>query len=293
MIKKIEMRILFVTLISLLIFACSGTQMKQAANFEEITFQPKDKEIIEQLFELFSNDTNTPIPVLMVKVGTFFKETPYVAHTLETDKEQLVINLREMDCTTFAENCLAISKTIKSKEPTFEQFTQELIKIRYREGKIDGYPSRLHYFSDWIYDNDRKKIIESASKEIAQIPYKNVVNFMSTHPDSYQQLKENSELVQILAEQENQISAREAYYIPENKISEFEDKLMDGDIVGITTGIKGLDISHVGILVRKAGRIHIMHASSKAEKVIVSEETLGEYLLSSKSATGIMVARPV
>jgi hypothetical protein len=274
-------------------FACSASQNKEAANVDEIIFQQKDKEMIVQILDILGDEANTPMPILIVKVGTYFKETPYVAHTLETEKEQLVINLREMDCTTFAENCLAISKTIKSKELTFEKFTKELQKIRYRNGEINGYPSRLHYFSDWIYDNDKKKIIQSVSKKIAQIPYKNEVNFMSTHPESYMQLKNNTDFVQILAEQENQISLRETYSIPENRVAEFEDKLMDGDIVGITTGINGLDISHVGILVRKAGRIHLMHASSKAEKVIVSEETLEEYLLNSKSATGIMVARPL
>jgi hypothetical protein len=68
---------------------------------------------------------------------------------------------------------------------------------------------------------------------------------------------------------------------------------MDGDIAGITTGIEGIAIQHVVILVRKEGRIHLMHASSKAEKVAVSDFTLEEYLLNSKSASGIMLARPL
>lgn len=287
------MRSIFTTIIVVLILACSTSQKNESEKQNNIVFQPKDKEILEQVFEIFKEEVNTPTSVLIVKIGTFFKETPYVAQTLETEKEQLVINLREMDCTTFAESCLAISKTIKSNEHSFEKFSEELQKIRYRDGKIEGYPSRLHYFSDWIYENHQKEIIRSASKEIAQIPYENKVNFMSTHPESYQQLKYNAELIEIIANQEKQISEREEYYIPENRISEFENRLMDGDIIGITTGIKGLDISHVGILVRKAGRIHIMHASSKAEKVILSEETLEEYLLNGKTVTGIMVARPL
>ncbi|MDX1283872.1 MAG: DUF1460 domain-containing protein, partial [Draconibacterium sp.] len=205
---------------------------------------------------------------------------------------QLVINLRELDCTTFAENCLAISKTIQSKNPSFEEFTKQLQRIRYRNGTIDGYPSRVHYFSDWIYENDKKNLVKHISEEIAGIPYPNQPDFMSTHPDSYEQLKANPELIPIIAEQEKAISEREYFYIPEENLAEFEKDLTDGDIVGITTRIEGLDISHVGILVRKAGRIHLMHASSKAEKVILSEETLEEYLLNSKTATGIMVARP-
>ncbi|NQU51136.1 MAG: DUF1460 domain-containing protein [Bacteroidetes bacterium] len=287
------MRFALFSLIVLLFIACTYPQNNDYQITKRLIFQPKDKEILDQVLDILAEETNTPIAVLMVKVGSYFKETPYVAHTIETDEEQLVINLRELDCTTFAENCLAISNTIKSKEHSFEKFAAELQKIRYRNGKLDGYPSRLHYFSDWIYDNNQKEITNSVSKEIAKTAYPNKVNFMSTHPDSYDQLKENSEFVEILANQETQISERETYYIPENKIAELENKLMDGDIVGITTGIKGLDISHVGILIRKAGRIHLMHASSKAEKVIVSEETLEEYLLNSKSATGIMVARPL
>jgi len=287
-----------ISLILLLLFPilmnCAHSKQKESTLIENIVFQPKDKEILTQAFDIFSGDENTPISVLMIKVGTFFKETPYVAATLEInpDKEKLVINLREMDCTTFAENCLAISRTIKNGNPTFEKFAVELQSIRYRDGTIDGYPSRLHYFSDWIYDNDLKKITKSISKELAETIFAKPINFMSTHPESYIQLKDNPELAQIIAIQEKEISARKTHFIPKEKIVIIEGKLMDGDIVGITSGIKGLDIVHVGILIRKEGRIHLMHASTTAQKVIVSEETLEKYLINSKSATGIMVSRP-
>ena len=131
------------------------------------------------------------------------------------------------------------------------------------------------------------------SKEIAQTPFPKQISFMSTHPDSYRQLKESAPLVEIIAQQEKEISAREMFFVPENKLAEVENKLSDGDIVGITTGMEGIAISHVGILIRKAGRIHLLHASSLAEEVVVSEKTLEEYLLNSKSATGIMVTRPI
>ena len=135
--------------------------------------------------------------------------------------------------------------------------------------------------------------MRNLSKEIGATPYPKEISFMSTHPDSYRQLKDSSHLVEIIAQQEKNINSRQHFYIPEEKLAEVEDQLMDGDIVGITTNIEGLDISHMGILVRKAGRIHLLHASSTAEKVVLSDETLEEYLLSSRSATGIMVARPL
>jgi len=116
---------------------------------------------------------------------------------------------------------------------------------------------------------------------------------MSTHPAAYQQLKDSSQLVQLIAQQEKFISTRKMYYIPEEKLAGVEDQLQEGDIVGITTGISGLDIAHTGILVRVDGRIHLLHESSLAEEVVVSKETLENYLLNSKSATGIMVARPL
>ncbi len=82
----------------------------------------------------------------MVKLGTYFQGTPYVGHTLEAEgEEQLVINLREMDCTTLVENCLALAKTIQNGRPDFSRFASRLKNIRYHSGIINGYPSRLHY----------------------------------------------------------------------------------------------------------------------------------------------------
>jgi hypothetical protein len=275
------------------LFSCNSKTPNPTGDAEIISYTDKDKEILEQVLDLYSADKEATTSALMVKVGSFFQETPYVAHTLETEEEQLVINLREMDCTTFAENCLAISRTIKSDKHTFEQFTSELQKIRYRDGIIDAYPSRLHYFCDWIFNNAKKNLIGDMSQEIAQTPFSKQINFMSTHPDSYRQLKESAPLVDLIAAQEKEISARKMFFVPETLIAEIESKLLDGDIAGITTGIEGIAIQHVVILIRQEGRIHLMHASSKAEKVVVSDFTLEEYLLNSKSASGIMLARPL
>lgn len=274
-------------------FACTPTtEKRKAESSENVVFQPEDKAILSKVISLYLGEKENPTSELMVKVGTFFKETPYVAHTLEMKPEQLVVNLREMDCTTFAENCLAIARTIKSDNPGFETFTRELRHIRYRDGKINGYPSRLHYFSEWIYDNEKKKTVKDVSKEIAQTPCPVFVNFMSTHPGSYSQLKDTT-LIPFISSTEKEISARKMYYIPKNRIAEFENHLMNGDIAGITTDISGLDISHVVLLFKVNGRMHILHASSAEEKVVLSENTLEDYLRSSNHSTGIKVARPL
>jgi hypothetical protein len=273
--------------------SCNSTPANPALDSGKVIYQAKDKEILEQVLNLYSAEKETTTSDLMLKVGGFFQETPYVAHTLEKEDEQLVINLREMDCTTFAENCLAISRTLKSESHTFDQFCAELQFIRYRDGLINGYPSRLHYFCDWIFNNAQANLVKDMSEEIVQTPFPKQINFMSSHPDSYRQLKDSIPLVEAIAAQEKEISARKMFFIPESKIAELESKLMDGDIAGITTGIEGIAIQHVGLLIRRDGRIQLMHASSKAEKVVVSEITLEEYLLNSNTASGIMLARPL
>jgi len=260
---------------------------------EKTIFHPRDKEIAEEVFKKFSAEKNLLTAQLVLKIGLVFKETPYVAHTLESEPEKLVINLRELDCTTFAESSLALALTIKKGNPTFEKFCDNLQNIRYYNGEIINYTSRIHYFSDWIFENSKIGFIADASEEIGHIPYPLNVNFMSTHPESYRQLKGNSSFVSAIAEKEKQISMRKMFYIPEENLAAVENQLNDGDIIGLTTTIKGMDVSHVGILIKQNGRVHLLHASSVLKKVVVSEELLEQYLKSSKSVTGIMVARPL
>ncbi len=279
----------------LILSSCSPAGNAVSENRPEgVIYQQRDREIVESILQELSDEKNKPTSDLVVEAGLLLKNTPYVANTLETAKEQLIVNVRELDCTTFAENILAIANTVKSENPSFEEFTNELQKIRYRSGEINDYPSRLHYFSDWIYDNQEKGLVKNVSKELAETPYSKKINFMSTHPESYNRLKNNDEMVEKIAEQENEFKNRKMYFIPEDKIEEVENLLKDGDIAGITTNVDGLDISHVVILKRNEdGRIHLLHASSAAHQVVISNETLEEYLKNSKSATGIMVARPL
>jgi hypothetical protein len=260
--------------------ATNGQNMEQA-----------DRAILESVFSSMDDFQASSTSELMIRIGDFFLGSPYAERTLEEEPENLVVNLREFDCTTFAESCLAISRTIQSGKLSFEQFTSELRGIRYRKGVIDGYGSRIHYFSDWIHISNQKLLVRDVSREIGGTPLSKEINFMSTHPASYQQLLSDPELVEIIAVQEREISAREMYYVSLDQLPDLDSSLREGDIVGITTSIKGLDISHVGILVRKSGRFHLLHASSRQGKVILSEEPLGVYLANNKSATGIMVAR--
>lgn len=258
-------------------------------------YSEKDIEVCNSKFSFAAekNLAEKPVNDLIVEVGKSFLGTEYEAHSLEKEgDEQLVINLTGLDCTTFLENAIVLSRLIKKNKTTFEDYKEELISLRYRDGIINQYPSRLHYFSDWIYNNTAKGIIEDVTEELGGEEIKFKLNFMSTHPESYKHLKENPDFIPVIEEQEKEIAARSYYYIPKEKISSVESKIHNGDLIAFTTGIKGLDISHVGIAVQeKDGRIHLLHAPQVGTKVQITEKPLAEYVMSIKRHSGIIVLR--
>jgi hypothetical protein len=237
--------------------------------------------------------SDSSINNIISEIGKSFLGTSYEAFALEQKgKEQLVIHLTGLDCTTFLENTLALSRCIKKEKTFFEDYLHELTYIRYRNGKIDEYPSRLHYFSDWIYDNTRKGIVKDVTEDIGGEPVKFRVYFMSKNPDKYKHLSESPEFIPIIVAQEKTINQRTYYYIPKEKVEKIESKIQNGDLIAITTNIKGLDIGHVGIAVKESdGRIHFLHALLAGSRVQISDKPLPEYLASVKKHTGIIVLR--
>lgn len=258
-------------------------------------YTERDVRICNSVFKLAVKE-NLPkknIGDIITTVGKSFLGTEYKAHTLEAgSKEKLIINLRGMDCTTFLENTLALARCIKDNKMTFPDFENQLTGIRYRSGKIKGYPSRLNYFSDWIYDNEKKGIVKNVSKRLGGVPVKFELNFMSTHPGAYKRLKNNPVLIPEIKKQESIIGSRTYYYIPEDKIATAADKIKNGDLIAFTTNIKGLDITHVGIAVKmKDGSIHLLHAPDTGYKIQISEYPIPVYITKIKKDTGIVVLR--
>jgi len=263
---------------------------------EDAIYSQSEVEICESKFKLAVDEklSKKPINEIVAEIGKSFIGTDYTANTLEIGrKEKLVLFLVGLDCYTFLESSLAIARCIKSGKTTFEDYQKEILKLRYRNGELIEYPSRLHYFSDWIYDMNKRSIGKDISKEIGGVPYNLKVNFMSTHPDSYKRLKDNKKFVDEIAKTEKEINSRKYFYIPQSEISNVESKIKSGDIIGITTKINGLDISHTGIAYRADdGRIHLLHAPNVGHKVQITEKPLADYIKGNKKQTGIIVLRP-
>lgn len=256
--------------------------------------QPQSASIADTIFLNASkkNLQGQPIGAVMTFVGKQFIGSAYEANTLDQSRpEILVCNLKTFDCVTFVENVLTLSRCIKRHQYSYESYQQELQTIRYRHGTIAGYASRLHYFSDWIYDNERKGIIDDVTKKIGGIPYRKHIDFMTSHRSSYPKLADDS-IFQQLSICEDSINARPMWYIPKAEVKKLQDKISIGDIIAITTAKKGLDIGHTGIAIRLAdGSLHFLHAPDVGATVTISKETLPEYLKHHAEQTGIMVIR--
>ncbi len=276
--------------ILLLIIICALSSSIFASNPE---ISKMDQAILQSKLKTFSKDRNLPMGDLVLKIGLDFLNTPYIAKTLDkTTEEKLVINLHQLDCTTFAENCLALARTIKSDHPDITRFCSEIENIRYRGGKMNGYSSRLHYFCEWISDNESRHIVQAMAAQMNGKVLPISLNFMSTHPKEYPQLINDPATTAQIQKIEAQVSAQKFYYIPTNQFESIEGDVKDGDIVTLTTSIPGIDVLHVGILLKKEGRVYLLHASSSIMKVTVSTEPFTQYLAKSKKVTGVMIARP-
>ncbi len=256
-----------------------------------MVYTPEDKAIFDDYVLHFESRKDLPVNQLMVETGFYFLETPYVSYTLEVAKplEKLIINLRELDCTTFTETCLALSRTIKSNDVSFERYAKELERIRYRNGILDGYDSRLHYFSDWICDNDKLNIVKDVTFEDGGIPFLVTFNTMTKLSKNYPQLADTTVLKKI-AIVESSLNECMYHYIPKGQLD--ASKVLDGDIIAMTVSGKGLDVMHMGIAVHINNELYFIHASSTGKRVMVTYLPFKEYSAAIKANTGYMIVRP-
>ncbi|WP_299533918.1 N-acetylmuramoyl-L-alanine amidase-like domain-containing protein [Ulvibacterium sp.] len=260
---------------------------------QQITCSPADKKTFRDKTIAIDGLLENDFGKTMVAIGKTFMGTPYVAKTLEVgDVETLVVNLHGLDCTTFVENVLTFGILLKNGQSDFDNFTQTLETVRYKDGRLEGYASRLHYFSEWIANNEKKGLLKDVTSEIGGIEITKAINFMSAHRDLYPFLKDDGNFQKIQAS-ENYLNDQSICVLPQDQIEIKEHLIHSGDIIALATSIDGLDVTHTGIATReKNGRIHLLHASTGSMEVEVTKLPLSEYLKKVKRNTGIMVARP-
>lgn len=250
------------------------------------------EQILNKYLVQYDASSEMTTGMLVSAIGREFLGRPYVGGTLEVNvpDEALVVNTREVDCTTFVDQVLALTLSVLHGQGDYSAFCRWLTALRYRGGVVDGYASRLHYFTDFVRDNsDWLEPVPSADDD--RYPLQEVtLSFMSTHHDSYPALKENAKAVSLIRDVENRYVSYPVRYIPKEKVPFFSN-LHEGDVVALLTTVKGLDVSHLGIVVKEQGELRLLHASSVAGKVIVEPRSLSAMLSSRKSCPGIRIVR--
>ena len=186
----------------------------------------------------------------MRRIADAWLGRPYVADTLTggPDRpERLVVNLRAFDCVTFIECVLA-----KARSRSRKGFIEELKKIRYRKGRVE-WSARLHYFSDWMKNNQKRGVIRIRTPGPGSRSIETGLDVIAGLP------------------------ARRVRFhvVPKQKIHLARRRITDGSIVAFASTRAKLDFFHTG-LIFMSDELMLYHASRKAKKLIA--EPLERYL---------------
>lgn len=244
-----------------------------------------------------------PLGEAVAAIGRTFVGTPYVPHTLEAEgPEHLVIDFRGLDCVTFVETAMTTARFVREpgaaallerRARAEARYDALLTQLRYRGGDLDGYPSRLHYFTDWIADGERKGLLRDVTQGLGGVRDTEPVDFMTTHIDAYRQLAGSPDDVSALRTAEERLTAAGRWYVPQDRIGQAAPGIRDGDVIAATSAVPGLDIAHTGLAIWIDGTLHLMHAPLVGDSVQISEESLARRIRRISGQDGIIVARPV
>ena len=238
-----------------------------------------------------------------IRVGELAIGTPYEAFTLEAylkaggspvAKEPITLSLTRFDCVTLVESCLAVARAAAANgKPTWQRFSREVERMRYRGGVRRGYTSRLHYFSEWITDGAKRGLVRDLSEELGGVLDPRPLRFMTEHRDSYPALA-NDAVYREIGAMERRLDSHKRFMIPASRIPAVLPSIQSGDVLAFATSIPGIDVSHAAYAYRDSqGTMRVLHAPLSGGAVEVTRATLPEYVANIRRATGILVARPL
>lgn len=267
-----------------------------AATIQQMRFHcESDTTDINALLEKGAASGITTANDLVVFYAKELLGKPYVAHTLEGETEMLTINIHQLDCTTFVETLYALTRTTLSGRFSWRDYAFNLENLRYRDGLMTDYSSRLHYISDWINNNRMRGNMREITSDIPTAVTKDKsINFMSSHSSSYASLKNDSAMIARIRKVEDGYRNYRMTYIRKSTLGRDDVRaaMRSGDFVGLVTNIDGLDISHMGIIYKdERGEVFLLDASMSGGKVQLEEKPLSAYLKSSKSNIGVRLFR--
>jgi hypothetical protein len=267
-----------------------------ATVLDDVVYTPEDVRIFHEIMTWGRENRMDTLAIgeIIVRTGRRFVGNPYTPQTLDPPgPERVVVNLREFDCVTYVESVLALAHMIQDRRSDFESYVELLRRIRYRDGELDGYISRLHYFSEWIADNEALGLVRDITPQLGGRPVNEAIDFMSTNAEAYPNLDGHPDRIAAIREVEREISGRSRSYIPRRAIAGVADEIRNGDVIAATSSVEGLDIAHTGFALWVDGRLHLMHAPLVGKSLEISDQPLATRILGIDGQDGIMVARPL
>jgi hypothetical protein len=241
-----------------------------------------------------------PIGERTIRVAREMVGTPYVNYTLEVDDriESPVVNFKGMDCWTYYENALAISRMLRYKPGPYKPTDMlHMVEIeRYRNGVCTGnYLSRMHHLEEVFADNQRRGYATNITSRLpGAVRLQREIREMTVQWKSYRYLRSNPALVEPMGKIEAQVSRFPVHHVPKSKVRAAENYLQNGDVCAITTTWHTGYTSHVGLIVRLNNRAYFTHATSDRDKgrMTVIDRPITDYLNQSSKHAGIIICRP-
>jgi hypothetical protein len=249
------------------------------------------------------NRSSIPLGRRAIKVGELAIGTPYEPYTLEAyikaggdpkSVEPLTVSLTRFDCVTLVESSLAVARASDdTAKPSWQRFSREVERMRYRGGKRRGYTSRLHYFSEWISDGQKRGLLEDLGRDLGGVNDTRPLRFMTEHRSSYPALADD-EVFREIGKMERSLDGQPRWVIPAEQIAGVENRIQTGDVLAFATAIPGIDVTHAAFAYRGNDSVlRVLHAPLSGGAVEITRSTLPEYVAKIKRSTGILIARPL
>ncbi|MDQ8935201.1 DUF1460 domain-containing protein [Acinetobacter rudis] len=258
-------------IIAIITCLLAGCPSDKNTHYSTLTSEHSKEKINKIIEHEVKPNTHLNSGDLIDRVSAPFLGTPYLANTLVGGPDQqeiLVINLDAVDCFTYLDYVVALTKS--HDESSFEH---ALINVRYKNSDVTYY-NRKHFFTDWYASSPQNAVDITSTLSSDAITVEKVLN----------QKEDGSEYIKGLG-----AIPRTITYIPGQAIhQQLLDNLRNGDLIGIYSPISGLDVSHTGIVIKKNRQVFYRNASSLAKNNQVVDTPFLEYM---NSKPGIVVLR--
>lgn len=220
---------------------------------------------------------------------------PYEVTAPPPGHETIRIELESFECVSFIESAIALARCGWNADPSEACFLRELELTRYRKGEMGDYASRLHYFVDWIADNEARGRLEPITAALGGKPVQRDFFHISRRvlPRAELDAAERARLIEEIASTEDRLSRAEHAVLGRERAPDALQALEEGDIVAFTRERSGLLVHHAGFVHWVGGTPRLLHASSYHQRVVITIEDVTNYLLRRPERRGVIATRPL